>query len=234
MENLPLNIDFGNVVADLSLKTIAAYILAISMSLLFAVLADLIFKVAFYKNNKGIEVNKAFIILAPAVTTIFLVIQFSLPLSLGLLGALSFVRFRTPIKEPEEIGFILILISTSLACAVFKFELALILLSLVFVAVVLRKSAILSFLTNIIFFKSSVDIFITENGKKDTCLPLANQMLQEHFSDVKTVSVSEIEGMRNLHLKALDRNPRRNANVDFVDKLKGFSAVTSVNVLYDQ
>ena len=26
----------------------------------------------------------------------------SLPLSLGLLGALSIVRFRTPIKEPEE------------------------------------------------------------------------------------------------------------------------------------
>ena len=36
-------------------------------------------------------------------------------MSLGLLGALSIVRFRTPIKEPEEIGFLMVVIATSLA-----------------------------------------------------------------------------------------------------------------------
>jgi hypothetical protein len=34
-----------------------------------------------------------------------------------LLGALSIVRFRTPVKEPEEIGFIMLVIAASLACA---------------------------------------------------------------------------------------------------------------------
>nr|HOP63679.1 DUF4956 domain-containing protein [Spirochaetota bacterium] len=51
---------------------------------------------------------------------IFVCIQFSLPLSLGLLGALSIVRFRTPIKEPEEIGFIMIVVATSICCATFN------------------------------------------------------------------------------------------------------------------
>ncbi len=38
-----------------------------------------------------------------SITAIFICIQFSLPLSLGLLGALSIVRFRTPVKELRAI-----------------------------------------------------------------------------------------------------------------------------------
>ena len=37
-------------------------------------------------------------------------------LSLGLLGALSIVRFRAAIKEPEELVFLFLIISTGLGC----------------------------------------------------------------------------------------------------------------------
>ena len=70
----------------------------------------------------GSQVHRAFPLLGISVTAIFVCIQFSLPLSLGLLGALSIVRFRTPVKEPEEIGFIMLVIATSIACATFKIE----------------------------------------------------------------------------------------------------------------
>ncbi len=77
----------------------------------------------FYGNRAtGSQVHRAFPLLGISVTAIFICIQFSLPLSLGLLGALSIVRFRTPIKEPEEIGFIMLVIATSIACATFKIE----------------------------------------------------------------------------------------------------------------
>jgi uncharacterized membrane protein YhiD involved in acid resistance len=49
--------------------------------------------------------------------TVFLVItvvKSSLALSLGLVGALSIVRFRTPIKEPEELGFLFLTIAIGL------------------------------------------------------------------------------------------------------------------------
>ena len=64
--------------------------------------------------------HRAFPLISIAITAIFITIQFSLPLSLGLLGALSIVRFRTPVKEPEEIGFLMIVVATSLCCATFK------------------------------------------------------------------------------------------------------------------
>lgn len=74
--------------------------------------------VRFYgRQASGSDVHRAFPLLGIAVTAIFVCIQFSLPLSLGLLGALSIVRFRTPIKEPEEIGFLMVVIATSLAAA---------------------------------------------------------------------------------------------------------------------
>jgi hypothetical protein len=58
-----------------------------------------------------------FLIGGPAITVLFLGIQTSIPLSLGLLGALSFVRFRTPVKDPAEIGFLLLLIASSIGAS---------------------------------------------------------------------------------------------------------------------
>jgi uncharacterized membrane protein YhiD involved in acid resistance len=42
------------------------------------------------------------------------VVKSSLALSLGLVGALSIVRFRTPIKEPEELAYLFIAIAMGL------------------------------------------------------------------------------------------------------------------------
>jgi hypothetical protein len=77
--------------------------------------------VHFYSHRAtGSQVHRAFPLLGLSISAIFVTIQFSLPLSLGLLGALSIVRFRTPIKEPEEIGFVMLVIAVSLATATFK------------------------------------------------------------------------------------------------------------------
>jgi len=96
------------------------FIFLMAVSLVGALLSSLLY-VQFYSSRAtGSQVHRAFPLLGLSITAIFVCIQFSLPLSLGLLGALSIVRFRTPIKEPEEIGFIMLVISTSIAVATFK------------------------------------------------------------------------------------------------------------------
>jgi len=97
-----------------------AFLLLMGVSLVASLFTSYLY-VHFYSNRAtGSQVHRAFPLLGISVTAIFITIQFSLPLSLGLLGALSIVRFRTPIKEPEEIGFIMLVISTSIAVATFK------------------------------------------------------------------------------------------------------------------
>jgi len=72
-----------------------------------------------YRKFSSVLTNKStisrvfpFIIL----TTILIIsiVKSSLALSLGLVGALSIVRFRTPIKEPEELAYLFISIAIGL------------------------------------------------------------------------------------------------------------------------
>ena len=95
----------------------AQFLLLLAVSVAAAWVIGLLYVRFFGRRATGSEIHRAFPLLALAVTAIFVCIQFSLPLSLGLLGALSIVRFRTPIKEPEEIGFLMVVIATSLAAA---------------------------------------------------------------------------------------------------------------------
>jgi len=56
-------------------------------------------------------------ILSIIVFLIIMVVKSSLALSLGLVGALSIVRFRTPIKEPEELVYLFLAIAVGLGFA---------------------------------------------------------------------------------------------------------------------
>ena len=93
------------------------FVYLMGVSLGASLLASYLYVQFFASRATGSEVHRAFPLLGISITAIFICIQFSLPLSLGLLGALSIVRFRTPIKEPEEIGFIMLVIALSIAVA---------------------------------------------------------------------------------------------------------------------
>lgn len=94
--------------------------LILILSLAAAFLASWMY-VRFYGGRAtGTQIHRAFPLLGVSITAIFVCIQFSLALSLGLLGALSIIRFRTPIKEPEEVAFVMLVIATSIAAATFN------------------------------------------------------------------------------------------------------------------
>ena len=61
------------------------------------------------------ELARIFPILSITTTIVIAIVKSSLALSLGLVGALSIVRFRTPIKEPEELTYIFLCIAIGLA-----------------------------------------------------------------------------------------------------------------------
>jgi hypothetical protein len=96
------------------------FVVLMAVSLLCSLIVSLLYVQFYASRATGSQVHRAFPLLGISITAIFVCIQFSLPLSLGLLGALSIVRFRTPIKEPEEVGFIMLVIAVSIATATFK------------------------------------------------------------------------------------------------------------------
>ena len=117
---------------------VVPFLVLLVISLAGSLLASLLY-VQFYSSRAtGSQVYRAFPLLGLSITAIFVCIQFSLPLSLGLLGALSIVRFRTPIKEPEEIGFIMLVIAASIATATFKLAFVGLLFALALVALLVQ------------------------------------------------------------------------------------------------
>jgi hypothetical protein len=107
-------------------------LIAIAFSIVFSLIAYFMYQVFYGSRHIGAVVNRMFLLGGPAITVLFLGIQTSIPLSLGLLGALSFVRFRTPVKDPAEIGFLLLLIASSIGSATGNFVVTALLFAVVF------------------------------------------------------------------------------------------------------
>ena len=112
---------FLNSTVDISLTS---FILSIIISVILAY----IIKFTYLKNSQTLS-NKLyfsdqFIPLAAVTCLVITVIKFSLALSLGLVGALSIVRFRAAIKEPEELVYLFFVIGIGLACGANQYIIA--------------------------------------------------------------------------------------------------------------
>jgi hypothetical protein len=64
-------------------------------------------------SNKR-KFSRVFVFVAATTMLVISVVKSSLALSLGLVGALSIIRFRTPIKEPEELAYLFLAIGLGL------------------------------------------------------------------------------------------------------------------------
>ena len=72
-----------------------------------------------YERYSGVLSNrkvmiKSFVLVGMTTMLIISIVKSSVALSLGLVGALSIVRFRTAIKEPEELAYFFMSISIGL------------------------------------------------------------------------------------------------------------------------
>lgn len=108
---------------DLSTTTIVVTLIitALIAIYIFAVYR-LMSRNTFY--SKGFNIS--LVALAVITASIILTIQSSVVISLGMVGALSIVRFRTAVKEPQDLVFLFWSISTGIICGAGLFEVAVI------------------------------------------------------------------------------------------------------------
>ena len=89
-------------------------------AIIFAAILSIIIQLVYVKFSTTLsdklEFSKNFVILGLATTLVITIVKSSLALSLGLVGALSIVRFRAAIKEPEELVYLFLIIATGLGC----------------------------------------------------------------------------------------------------------------------
>jgi hypothetical protein len=83
-----------------------------------AVILSAILSVVYRKYAKSLSnkhsFSNNFMVLSATTMLIITIVKSSLALSLGLVGALSIIRFRTAIKEPEELTYLFLCIAVGL------------------------------------------------------------------------------------------------------------------------
>ena len=87
----------------------------IIVSLIFCAITSFLLMYV-YRNKSNslsskIQISPIIPLLSLITFLVILIVKSSLALSLGLVGALSVIRFRTPIKEPEDLAFLFLAIA---------------------------------------------------------------------------------------------------------------------------
>ena len=114
-------------------KIVTTLVITFLLAVYIFFVYKLITKSAFY--FKSFNVSMA--IISVVTAGIILAMQSSIVISLGMVGALSIVRFRTAIKDPMDLLFLFWSIGTGIICGAGLYEIAVILAVLVTVGILI-------------------------------------------------------------------------------------------------
>ena len=103
---------------------------SVLFSLFLAIAISFIISQVYKYTHRGLNYELAFmstlVLLAPIIAVVMLFIRGDLVLSLGLIGSISIIRFRTPIKDTRDMVFIFWTIAVGLGCGTYNWNVVLI------------------------------------------------------------------------------------------------------------
>lgn len=106
---------------SLSTTTImTALLFTVILAVYIFVIYRIVCRKAFYSKSFAISL----VVIAMITATVIMTVQTSVVISLGMVGALSIVRFRTAIKDPMDLAFLFWSISIGIICGANLFEVA--------------------------------------------------------------------------------------------------------------
>lgn len=191
-------------------------------SLILAFLLGLFIFYVYRRSFKGVVFNHGFSITLAAMTVlsavITLAISSNIALSLGMVGALSIIRYRTAIKDPMDIMFLFWAVATGITIGAKMHYLALVgAVIIVFLFQILNKQ------NN----NKKMYILLLHYSLKDTESELT-RILRKHRYQIKSKT------MRQDQIEMAIEMIVRNDNLAFMDIIKELPSVSDVTLVqYD-
>jgi len=100
--------------------TLTAVFASLTISLIQVIVLKQLDKQLYFSQAHPVVIP----LLAATISLIICLISSNVVLSLGLIGALSIVRYRTPIREPRELAYYFVAIGVGISCGVEQYVLA--------------------------------------------------------------------------------------------------------------
>jgi hypothetical protein len=95
-------------------SSIVDFLINIFMTIILSYIIGLVYSKYGNSLSNRKKLLQTFVLISVTVMLVISIVKSSLALSLGLVGALSIVRFRTAIKEPEELVYFFVAIALGL------------------------------------------------------------------------------------------------------------------------
>lgn len=111
----------NNFGSDISLRRIA---IVLTVALVLGLYVFLVYRLAVNNEFYSKDFNRSLVLMALATAGIVLAVQSNLVISLGMVGALSIVRYRTAIKSSMDLVFLFWSISIGIICGAGMYFLA--------------------------------------------------------------------------------------------------------------
>ena len=192
-DSLIQNMDFNDLIKLGSTKIQSEIYISLAdiiTSLVISLICALIISFTYSKVFQGVIYQKSYtmtIVLITLITTaVTMVISGNLILSLGMVGALSIVRFRTAIKEPLDVAFIFWGITIGIANGVAFFKLSII--------TVIFFSAVLYIISKISFSTSSHMLILKhKKDEGENCLNIIKKNSKKYIIRSKSVKGDDVE-----------------------------------------
>lgn len=167
---------------------------------------------------------KNFLLLTMTTTLIIAIVKSSLALSLGLVGALSIVRFRAAIKEPEELTYLFIAIAIGLGLGANQRLITVVAFIVICIVVMLRKRV------RTLDDSQNFYLTITTSGENKVSLEKIIEILQQYclginvkrFDETKetleATFVIELDNIQKLQIaKSELQKLNSSMNITFLD-----------------
>lgn len=116
---------------DLNIWTI---LISLAVAFVLSLFIYLIYRITFTGVLYSKSFNITLIMISLVTTAAVIVISSNIVLALGMVGALSIVRFRMAVKDPKDIGFLFWAITNGIICGISAYNLAVI--SVLFIGLV--------------------------------------------------------------------------------------------------
>ena len=186
-------------------------ILVFLVSTLLGFLLNFFLSLAGFNWVKTLNQRLIYIIFPPAMTVISWTISGNLGLSLGMIGALSIVRFRTPVKSPIELVFYFVLIVIGISITVAP----------IYTFMIFSLVSFVPFIFKYIYKLDDGHYEFSENENELSRLALANFTIKKESNNL-------VEVVQLIENKLLDFKEDENDNCDLsfeVDSIEKYQSL---------
>ncbi len=192
-------------------SAVAAVLFALVMGLVIFAVYKICYRGAVY----SFSFNVSLVMMAVITCVIILTISSNVVLSLGMVGALSIVRFRTAIKDPVDIMFLFWAITVGIVVGAHQFTFALI--STVLIALLCFVSLI---------FRSKEGAYLLIIKYVPGAGPKIDKIIESVHGNVKNKTIRK--GVAEVIIEISGRNVQRNL-VEGISSISGVDSVVLVN-----